>query len=106
MPAMPLPTMYRVRQSFPRQRLADIPAGVRATMAQANLPIKRGDVVAVGSGRRRIANIAVILRGVVAHLKALGARPFLFPPLGSHGGAPAAGHPALLHDHADTFATL
>ena len=85
MPAMPLPTMYRVRQSFPRQRLADVPAGVRATMAQADLPIKRGDVVAVGAGSRGIANVAVIVRAVVDHLKELGARPFVFPAMGDQG---------------------
>src|SRR6267143_422204 len=37
MPAMPLPMMYRVRQSFPRQRLVDIPAGVRASMARVQV---------------------------------------------------------------------
>src|SRR5947208_2743804 len=96
MPAMPLPMMYRVRQSFPRQRLVDIPAGVRATMAQADLPIKRGDVVAVGAGSRGIANIAVIVRGVVDHLRELGARPFVFPAMGRHGGATAQGHSEML----------
>ena len=72
MPAMPLPTMYRVRQSFPRERLADIPAGVRAAMDKAALPVKRGDTVAVGAGSRGIANIAIIVRAVVDHLKAIG----------------------------------
>ena len=58
---MPLPLMYRVRQSFPRERLADIPAGVRTAMNTAQLPVKRGDTVAVGAGSRGIANIAVIV---------------------------------------------
>src|SRR5713226_10716776 len=106
MPAMPLPTMYRVRQSFPRQRLADIPAGVRATMAQAGLPITRGDIVAVGAGSRGIANIAVIVRGVVDHLKELGARPFVFPAMGSHGGATAEGQLEILEHYGITDATM
>ena len=59
---MALPTMYRVRQSFPRERLADIPGAVRAAMAGARLPVKRGDTVAVGAGSRGFANIAVIVR--------------------------------------------
>ena len=106
MPAMPLPMMYRVRQSFPRQRLVDIPAGVRATMAQADLPIKRGDVVAVGAGSRGIANIAVIVRGVVDHLRELGARPFVFPAMGSHGGATAEGQLEILEHYGITEATM
>ncbi|HSL50313.1 MAG TPA: hypothetical protein VK878_14695, partial [Candidatus Deferrimicrobiaceae bacterium] len=83
------PTMYRVRQSFPRTRLEDIPAGVRKTLVAAGLPIKRGDTVAVGAGSRGIANIAVIVRATVDWLKAQGARPFVFPAMGSHGGATA-----------------
>ncbi len=106
MPAMPLPTMYRVRQSFPRQRLADIPGGVRATMAQAGLPITRGDIVAVGAGSRGIANIAVIVRAVVDHLKELGARPFVFPAMGSHGGATAEGQLEILEHYGITEATM
>ncbi len=70
---MPLPRMYRVRQSFHRDRLADIPAGVRAAMSKAGLPVKRGDTVAVGAGSRGVANIAVIVRAVVDYLKDLGA---------------------------------
>ncbi|HYR71669.1 MAG TPA: hypothetical protein VEP12_09815, partial [Candidatus Acidoferrum sp.] len=72
-----LPTMYRVRQTFPRTRLADIPGGVRKTLAAADLPIKRGDTVAVGAGSRGIANIAVIVRATVDWLKGQGARPFV-----------------------------
>src|SRR5438128_140157 len=106
MPAMPLPMMYRVRQSFPRQRLVDIPAGVRATMAQADLPIKRGDVVAVGAGSRGIANIDVIVKAAVDWLKALGARPFVFPAMGSHGGATPEGQREVLAHYGITDATM
>src|SRR6266850_3404372 len=106
MPAMPLPTMYRVRQSFPRQRLADIPAGVRATMAQADLPIKGGDTVAVGAGSRGVANIAIIVRAVVDYLKELGAKPFVFPAMGSHGGATAEGQLEILEHYGITEATM
>src|SRR5882762_9178043 len=106
MPAMPLPKMYLVRQSFPRQRLADVPAGVRATMAQADLPIKRGDTVAVGAGSRGIANIAVIVRATVDWLRDQGARPFVFPAMGSHGGATAEGQRSVLEHYGITEATM
>src|SRR6266851_4580911 len=104
--AMPLPTMYRVRQSFPRERLADIPAGVRAAMDKARLPVKRGDTVAVGAGSRGIANIAVVVRAVVDHLKALGAKPFVFPAMGSHGGATAVGQLEILAHYGITEMTM
>src|SRR5262245_40969959 len=103
---MPLPKMYRVRQSFHRDRLADIPAGVRATMAAARLPIKPGDTVAVGAGSRGIANIDVIVRAVVAYLKEIGAKPFVFPAMGSHGGATAEGQLEILDHYGISEATM
>jgi len=93
---MPLPRMYRVRQKLSGQRLSDIPAAVREAMAGARLPIKRGDSVAVGAGSRGIANVAVIVRAAVDHLRELGAAPFVFPAMGSHGGATAEGQLEIL----------
>jgi hypothetical protein len=105
-PAMPLPKMYRVRQNFFRQRLVDIPAGVRAAMAGAQLPIQRGDTVAVAAGSRGIANIAVIIQTVVAYLKEIGAKPFVFPAMGSHGGATAEGQRKILEHYGITEAAM
>jgi hypothetical protein len=98
--------MYRVRQGFQRTRLDDIPAGVRTTLAAAHLPIKRGDTVAVGAGSRGIANIAVIVRATVDWLKGQGARPFVFPAMGSHGGATAEGQRSVLEQYGITDATM
>ncbi|HEY7437312.1 MAG TPA: [Fe-S]-binding protein, partial [Methylomirabilota bacterium] len=101
-----LPTMYRVRQAFPDTRLDDIPGGVRKTLGTANLPIKRGDTVAVGAGSRGIANIAVIVRATVDWLKEQGARPFVFPAMGSHGGATALGQRSVLEHYGIKEATM
>ncbi|HUP37053.1 MAG TPA: [Fe-S]-binding protein [Candidatus Limnocylindria bacterium] len=101
-----LPTMYRVRQSFQRPRLEDIPDGVRKTLAAAGLPIKRGDTVAVGAGSRGIANIGVVVRAAVDWLKEQGARPFVFPAMGSHGGATAEGQRSVLGHYGITEAAM
>ena len=101
-----LPTMYRVRQTFPRTRLEDIPAGVAGALEAGDLPIKRGDTVAVGAGSRGIANIATIVRATVDWLKARGARPFVFPAMGSHGGATAEGQRAVLAHYGITEASM
>jgi hypothetical protein len=101
-----LPTMYRVRQTFQRTRLEDIPGGVARTLAAAHLPVERGDTVAVGAGSRGIANIAVIVRATVDWLKAQGARPFVFPAMGSHGGATAEGQRSVLAHYGITEATI
>jgi len=101
-----VPTMYRVRQTFPRTRLEDIPGAVAKTLGAAALPIKRGNTVAVGAGSRGIASIDVIVRATVDWLKAQGARPFVFPAMGSHGGATADGQRAVLEHYGITEATM
>ena len=55
-----------------------------------------GGEVAVGAGSRGIANITEIVRSVVAALDARGYDPFVFPAMGSHGGATAAGQREML----------
>jgi hypothetical protein len=52
--------------------------------------------VAVGVGSRGVANLPVIVGAVVAALRAHGAEPFLFPAMGSHGGATAEGQAEML----------
>jgi hypothetical protein len=55
-----------------------------------------GGDVAVGVGSRGIANLPRLVRGVVSGLEARGYDPFVFPAMGSHGGATAAGQRAKL----------
>src|SRR5436309_15863227 len=101
---MRLPAMVRVRQHLDRPQLDDIPAAVRATLAHLELErrIKPGHTVALTAGSRGIANIPVILRAVADHLKALGARPFLVPTMGSHGGGTAEGQRKIIESYGIT----
>ena len=103
---MAFPRMIRVRQTFPRPRVADIPRTVAETLAAAGVPIKRGDTVAVGAGSRGIANIAVIVGAAVRWLQDLGARPFVFPAMGSHGGGTPDGQLSVLEHYRITEATM
>ena len=80
MPPM-LPTMLRVRQTFARPRVVDIPGSVTRSLQAAGLQIKPGDTVAVGAGSRGIANIDVVVGATVRYLRDLGARPFVFPAM-------------------------
>jgi hypothetical protein len=103
---MALPRMLKIRQTFPRPRVADIPRAVAAALAGAELTLKRGDTVAVGAGSRGIANIDVIVGATVRWLKELGARPFVFPAMGSHGGGTAEGQLSVLEHYGITEATM
>ncbi len=103
---MALPRMLRVRQTFSRPRVADIPRAVREALAGAALRIRRGDTVAVGAGSRGIANIEVVVRATVRYLADLGARPFVFPAMGSHGGGTPDGQLSVLEHYGITEATM
>lgn len=96
--------MLRLRQNFPRPRVDNIPAAIRDTLAKLNLgsKIKRGQTVALTAGSRGIANIPLILKSAVQHVRDLGAQPFLVPAMGSHGGATAEGQIEVLHSYGIT----
>ncbi|GIW78424.1 MAG: hypothetical protein KatS3mg105_0231 [Gemmatales bacterium] len=101
---MILPKMLRLRQTFERPRVEDIPATVRAELESIHLPnvIRPGQTVALTAGSRGIANIALILKAVVDFLKEIGARPFLVPAMGSHGGGTAEGQRQIIEDYGIT----
>jgi len=103
---VPLPPMARVRQKFDPTRLDDIAGAVRREFARPEIRerVKPGQVVAVGCGSRGIANIALIACTVIEELKALGAKPFVFPCMGSHGAATAEGQKKVLETYGITEA--
>jgi hypothetical protein len=103
---MAVPRMLRVRQTFARPRVTDIPRTVSDALAGAALAIERGDTVAVGAGSRGIANIDAVVRATVDYLKTLGARPFVFPAMGSHGGGTPEGQLSVLEHYGITEATM
>jgi Lactate racemase N-terminal domain len=100
------PKMLRVRQYFARPRVDNIPQAVRDALTKLNLnkAIKPGQSVALTGGSRGIANIPVVLKSVAQHLKDLGARPFIVPAMGSHGGGTAQGQRAVLESYGITEA--
>src|SRR6266851_3718057 len=101
---MPHPKILRLRQQFERPRLEDIPAAVRSSLEKLDLgkTIHPGHSVALTAGSRGIANIPLILRSVAQFLKDLGARPFLVPAMGSHGGGSAEGQRQVLESYGIT----
>ena len=85
---MPYPLMFRLKQSFRRSTIEDVPSAVKAELAKLCLHQKLhpGDSVAVAFGCRMIANYPAILKAIVEHFKQLQAHPFLVPAMGIHGG--------------------
>lgn len=101
-----VPRMARIKQQFAGPMLHDVAAAVRQTLGSLALPIKPGQTVALAVGSRGIVNIDVVARAAVEHVKALGARPFVFPAMGSHGGGTAEGQRSVLEHYGVTEAAL
>jgi hypothetical protein len=78
--------------------LPDVRAAVRVELHKLNLAgrVKAGQRIAIPAGSRGIANIVTILETVVQEMQALGLAPFIFPAMGSHGGATAEGQREVL----------
>lgn len=60
----------------------------------------------MGVGSRGIAGLPAIVAAVVEQIRAAGAEPFIFPAMGSHGGATAEGQRAVLAEYGITEAAL
>ena len=105
---VPLPRMARVRQTFDPTRLGDVGAAVRAELERPEVAglVEPGQRIAVGCGSRGVANVAETAKTVVEALRRLGAEPFLFPAMGSHGGATALGQTGVLANYGVTEAAM
>jgi hypothetical protein len=98
------PRMVRIRQHFERPQITDVSAAVASALEALDLGrrIKPGHAVALTAGSRGIANIPLVLRSTADFLKKLGAKPFLIPAMGSHGGGTAEGQRRILESYGIT----
>ena len=96
-----LPKVFKVRQHFQAVECDDVATEVEVQLTKLNLGqrIKPGDTVAISAGSRGIANIHLAIRGIVQHIQALGAAPFVVPAMGSHGGGTAEGQRAIIEGY-------
>ncbi|MBU5434014.1 lactate racemase domain-containing protein [Pseudoflavonifractor sp. MSJ-37] len=105
-----LPKMVKVHQKFDTTHIdpKDLPGVVHAQLERENVRknIKPGMSIAVTCGSRGIANIAIIVRAIVDFVKECGAEPFVFPAMGSHGGATPEGQLEVLESYGVTEETM
>jgi hypothetical protein len=100
--------MAAIRQRFEDNTIRDIPAVVAEEMARPEIAasVRPGMSIAVTAGSRGIAHIAVILREIISAVRARGAHPFVFPAMGSHGGATHEGQRLLLEGYGITESSV
>ena len=102
------PKMTRIRQTVDAPEEPDIAQAVSREMAAIDLPtrVEEGASIAVAAGSRGIAGIDTILKQVVYELQRAGAKPFLVPAMGSHGGGMAQGQLEILESLGITEASM
>lgn len=105
---MALPKMARVKQHFDAPVLTDLPKAIHSELDRINASsiIKSGDTVAITAGSRGVANIATAVKATVDYLRNLGAKSFVVPAMGSHGGATAEGQTSVLEHYGITESSV
>ena len=101
---IPIPRMVRVREKFNGTAIVDVVEAVRKELNRAEVieKILPGMTIALTAGSRGVANIALVIRETVSFLKEHGAKPFVIPAMGSHGGSTAEGQLAIIHEYGVT----
>lgn len=96
--ARPLPKLYRVRQAFAKDCIAQPAKNVRRAMQNPEIAacVHPGMRVALAVGSRGIRNLFAIVQAVVETLKSMGASPFIVSAMGSHGGGAESGQREVL----------
>lgn len=90
---VPIPSMVKIRQNFDPTHLPDVAAAVRSELSRGAImsAIQPEMEIAITCGSRRLDNLALILKTVADFCRERGAKPFIFPAMGSHGGSTAQG---------------
>ncbi len=103
-----IPKMIEVRQIYPPSRQLDFASHLAGQFAQAGIgkKIRPGMTVAIGVGSRGISNLHAIVKATVEVLKSAGARPFIVPAMGSHGGGTPEGQVRVLEEFGITPETI
>lgn len=101
-----VPKLIPVEYHFPTGSIEkdEIPSIIQNSISERGLSntIKPGQSIAITCGSREIHNIDVITKAVVDYVKSCGANPFIFPAMGSHGGATAEGQREIVEGYGVT----
>ena len=105
---LPIPKMAKVRQIFETHRVDDVATSVREQLDAPDIgsKISPGAKIAIGVGSRGVANIGEAVGSLVSGIVSRGGEPFVFPAMGSHGGATVEGQTEVLANYGITEARI
>lgn len=95
---IPIPKMAKVKQNFDATKIEDFQAALTKELNQEKIKatVKPGMEIAIAVGSRGVDKLVQKTAITVKFLQELGAKPFIVPSMGSHGGATAEGQRQVL----------
>lgn len=95
---IPVPKMAKVKVDFENNEIRDLGSELKNKLEQDNIrkTVKPGMEIAIAVGSRGLDRLVEITAVTVQHLKEAGAKPFVVPSMGSHGGATSEGQREVL----------
>jgi hypothetical protein len=90
---IPIPKMAKVKVKFDDKKIDDLGSALREKLQQEHIQntVKPGMEIAIAVGSRGLDRLVELTAVTVQFLKEMGAKPFIVPSMGSHGGATAEG---------------
>jgi hypothetical protein len=96
-----LPKMVTIRQLFSKTHITDISGSIKDKMTAKiqNKEQFKDKSICLTVGSRGIPHLDIMVQTMCDTLKSWGAKPFIVPSMGSHGGATAEGQLAILQGY-------
>lgn len=84
--------MFKVVQRLYSKRINNLSEHISEALTSLDIAKSvKGKRIAITAGSRGIASIAEVIKAIVKFVREAGGEPFVFPAMGSHGGATANG---------------
>lgn len=95
---IPVPKMAKVKVNFSDEKIDNLENKLMEKLQQEHIrkTVKPGMEIALAVGSRGLDRLVELTEVTVRFLKELGAKPFIVPSMGSHGGATAEGQREVL----------
>lgn len=99
-----LPRFARIRAHYPKEHIENLEEAITTEMAKVRIDREwiRGKRIAITVGSRGIPGLPRLIRQIGEELRRMGARPFIVPAMGSHGGGTAEGNLEILKEYGIT----
>ncbi|WP_342041524.1 lactate racemase domain-containing protein [Bacillus sp. OTU2372] len=105
---IPVPKMAKVKVKFENNKIDELGQDLKLKLNRVHIQekIQPGMEIAIAVGSRGLDRLVELTAVTVQFLKELGAKPFIVPSMGSHGGATAEGQREVLAHLGVTEATV